>query len=328
MQEIEYNDKFKMYFVCKQSNPKFDLKIYSNTIVINFNITMSSLENQLLDIVFESVDSQLAADRSKLHKSRVLNKERLRELENNLLSYLSIYETNLLNDLHSVELLRCTRNETIEIHSKSNVQENMFTYIEIKREEFRLISTKAATLFFVLADMSAINIFYQYILIDFIDVFKCILTSVPHEDLSLDEFSSRVITGLYNATYKFKSIGILAKDKLLFFLRIIMELEYCDGKISREEIDFLLKPTPTSYFVEDMLFDWLPSKQYNDILLLVASLPDLFHDLLINIRLNKNKWQAWYYSEKPETVNRLELLDTILTDFQVLRLRFLLLTYF
>lgn len=326
---IEYNENFKLIFISNQSNPRFNAKIYSNTVIINFTITMESLENRLLNILFITINPSLATEYASLKSSCVAIEQRIVEVEDALLTQFELSDGQFLDNPDTMNLLESERHEVQEITSKSMAQKNTLTNIDMKRNEFRLIAQKAASLFFILAEMVSINSFYQHTLSNFINIFTQTIVTMRNSDLSLDQHLLKIIADLSKRLYNITSIGIFEKDKLLFSFRIAIELEYCDERLSRKEIDFLLKPTPKTVAVttattithmntiDNSLFDWLPNKQYNDIHLLATTFPDTFKDLLMHIAANTEKWKIWYYSVKAEAINCPEPYDTNTSIFQV-----------
>lgn len=324
-----------MYLVSRRSNPKFSAQIYSSAVVINFNTTLSSLENQLLDIVFELVDIKLAHERASLHGSVVTNRKRLQALEEGLLTQIASCDGNLLDNPNTMNLLEFTKMEVLELNETEATNRNTLANIDAKRNDFRLIALKGASIFVVLADIGALNPFYQHAMCDFIKIFTQIMLSIRTQigqnssDSSISSNSDRcdlnqcllkIIGDLSKRIYNIGSIGIFQKDKLLFSLRIAMELEYCDGRLMREEIDFLLKPIAAvqlSPRMQNTLSDWLTNEQYNRIYQLMVKFPRIFGDIIMQIEMNAEQWKAWSHMEAPETIDTPEPYATSLTNFQV-----------
>lgn len=321
--EIEYNEQFRMYFVSNDWNPKFASQIYSSTIIVNFTITLMSLENQLLDILFGTLDPLSTKELATLKMSIAINCERLHQLETDLQTQIALCDGNLPDNPDTMKLLECTKLNVLECHRKSIDEKSTLSNIEMKRNDFRLIARKAASLYFVLADMVAYNQFYQYAVYDFIEIFTHLVADRMecYESMSEKEFLSKIITDFSKRIYNIWSLGFFYQDKLLISLRIAMELAYYDAKLNRKEIEFLLKSTTittTAIHTEVKCFDeWLSDKQYNDIHLLETVFPVPFGELLLHIEMNIDKWKVWYHCAQPETINYPEPYDKITTDFQV-----------
>lgn len=353
--EIEFNAGFRMYLVSRRSNPKFSAQIYSRAVVINFNTTLSSLENQLLDIVFEFVDINMAKERASLHGSIVANRKKIQALEEGLLSQIASCDGNLLDNPNTMKLLESTKIEVVELNEKASANRHTLANINTKRNDFRLIALKGASIFAVLADMGALNPFYQHAMCDFIKIFTQIMRSIETQDgqnSSIDSTSStsstsvrcdlnqcllKIIADLSKRIYNIGSMGIFQKDKLLFSLRIAMELEYCDGRLMREEIEFLLKPNTadamaatatstststaaielSSCVTNQALSSWLTTEQYNRIYQLMVIFPRTFGNIIMQIEMNTEQWKAWYHAEQPETIDCPDPYAASITNIQV-----------
>lgn len=328
--EIEFNDGFRMYLVSHRSNPKFSAHVYSSAVVINFNTTLASLENQLLDIVFETVDGELATERASLYGSVAANHKRLDELEAGLLTQIASCDGNLLDNPNTMKLLESTKLEVIQLNAMTFTNKNTLTTIETKRNDFRLIALKAASLFFVLADMAALNPFYQYAMCDFIDIFTqiCMVAiHAQHDDgtngecmdgIDLNQRLLKLIADLSKRIYNIGSMGIFQKDKQIFSLRIAMELEHYDGRLARNEIDFLFKPIDVTLHVSKIISpDWLSQQQYNYMHELMTAFPLVFSDFVNQLNVNANDWQEWLQAKAPESINCPEPYAMSITLFQV-----------
>lgn len=326
--EIEFNDGFHMYLVSHRSNPKFSAHVYSRAVVINFNTTLLSLENQLLDIVFDAVDGELAMERASLYASVAANHKRLDELESGLLTQIALCDGNLLDNPNTMKLLESTKLEVIQFNAEIFTNENTLTNIETKRNDFRLIASKAASLYFVLADMAALNPFYQHAMCDFIDIFMQIMASIQLHDtakcssdssndrIDLNQRLLKIIGDLSKRIYNIGSMGIFQKDKLLFSLRIAMELEHYDGRLGRNEIDFLFKPINVTCASNSSSY-WLTNQQYNDANELMVAFPTVFGDFLNQLIVNAEQWQMWLQAKSPESINCPEPYAQSITLFQV-----------
>lgn len=69
--KVEYNNDFRLYLITNLPNPTYGPKIFSNAIVVNFTVTEVALENQLLEVILEHEQSNLAKRKKTLiHNSR------------------------------------------------------------------------------------------------------------------------------------------------------------------------------------------------------------------------------------------------------------------
>lgn len=329
--------------------------MYSSAVIINFNTTLSSLENQLLDIIFASRigDAESAHQRVESFNSLGAYRKQLHEREEGFLTQIASSDGNLLDNPNTMKLLECTKHDVRELNALICAAKNTLASIETKRNDFRLIALKAASLFFVLAEMAAINPFYQHAMSDFIEIFTQIMDAAQKPDgsesssdngtgtgstsggeddgsgdggegsahtrrVGMNQCLLKIIADLSKRIYNIGSMGIFQKDKLLFALRIAMELEHCDGRINRQEIEFLLKRSVgCNVDVAAISCDWLTNQQLSDIHRLMATFPTMFGNFFAQIEINSTQWKAWLHATHPESINYPEPYALATTPFQV-----------
>lgn len=328
---IEYNDQFKLFVLCRRSNPRFDAKIYSHVIVINFNITAELLANRMLHMICEAGDKRAMAERSTLATTIADNQRRSDELEDGLLTQITLADGNFTDNPDSMNLLSSTKDEMRRIDTQLLADRARLARIDERRNDFASMAKRAAGSFMALADMMTINVFYQYHIDDFVQIFEETLATSDSDDdvrarLSSERCVTEMINDLNKRIYHFGSMGMRAKDKLIFSLRLAMELELCSAKLNHKEIEFLLNPAAsvvaqTAAISSDgnCFSDWLSDEQYVNVHLLATALPHTFDNLWAEISGNVEKWRTWHRSPQPETnVDGILCGATNRTNFQVI----------
>ncbi len=116
--EIEYDTRFRLIFQTRLGNPHYPPEIQAQTTLINFTVTLSGLEDQLLAAVVNSERAELEEIKAELTKQQNEFKIKLTDLENNLLFRLSAAEGNFLGDTALVENLEITKRTAVEIEQK------------------------------------------------------------------------------------------------------------------------------------------------------------------------------------------------------------------
>lgn len=87
--EVDYDPNFRMYMTTKLANPIFNPSVYATATVINYTVTLSGLEDQLLSVVVRNERSDLEEQRENLIRETFENKNLLQQLEDSLLRELS-----------------------------------------------------------------------------------------------------------------------------------------------------------------------------------------------------------------------------------------------
>lgn len=87
--EVDYDPNFRLYMTTKLSNPKFNASAYAVATVINYTVTLTGLEDQLLSVVVRNERADLEEQRESLIAETSENKNLLQQLEDSLLRELS-----------------------------------------------------------------------------------------------------------------------------------------------------------------------------------------------------------------------------------------------
>ena len=88
--EVEFNPDFKFYITTKLSNPHYTPEISTKTAIVNFAVKEQGLEAQLLGIVVRKERPDLEESKDKLVFSIAQSKQKLIDLEDEILMYVFI----------------------------------------------------------------------------------------------------------------------------------------------------------------------------------------------------------------------------------------------
>jgi dynein heavy chain, axonemal len=101
---IEYNRDFKFYMTTKLRNPHYLPEVSTKVTLINFMITYEGLSDQLLGIVVEKENPELQLKKEQLVIESAQNKNKLEEIEDQILKVLS-NSSDILGDAKGIEIL-------------------------------------------------------------------------------------------------------------------------------------------------------------------------------------------------------------------------------
>ncbi|XP_017847923.1 dynein heavy chain 10, axonemal [Drosophila busckii] len=300
--EVDWDPKFRLYLTTKFANPKFDPAVYAKALVINYTVTQTGLEDQLLSVVVGTERPDLEQQRESLIAQTSENKQLLQQLEDSLLRELATSTGNMLDNTELIETLENTKSKAGLVMEQLKLASDTAADIEILRNGYRPAAKRGAVLFFALADMATVNSMYQYALAAYLDVFVYSLRkAVP--DTVLSKRLNNIIKTLTENVYSYGCTGIFERHKLLFSFQIATKLAQRDGILSQAEIDFFIKGSIALTKSERTNpSKWLSEKSWEDVLKLSLDFPDSFGSLPDHFGVNLNEWKEWFDLENPEEV--------------------------
>uniref|UniRef100_A0A1I8PAD1 Dynein-1, subspecies f n=1 Tax=Stomoxys calcitrans TaxID=35570 RepID=A0A1I8PAD1_STOCA len=300
--EVDYDPNFRMYLTTKFANPKFDPAVYAKAMVINYTVTQTGLEDQLLCVVMRAERPDLESQRESLIVETSENKQLLQQLEDSLLIELATSTGNMLDNVELVETLENTKSKATLVMDQLALSAETQKSIEALRDGYRPAATRGAVLFFALSDMSTVNTMYQYALAAYLHVFSRSLRQ-SFMDFDLSKRLKNIIKTLTENVYSYGCTGIFERHKLLFSFQIATKLAQRDGHLSQAELDFFIKGSVALTKSERPCpAKWLTDKSWEDIMKLSTEFPEKFESLPDHIGKNTDEWKEWYDLENPEEV--------------------------
>ncbi|XP_030371764.1 dynein heavy chain 10, axonemal [Scaptodrosophila lebanonensis] len=300
--EVDWDPGFRLYMTTKFSNPKFDPAVYAKALVINYTVTQTGLEDQLLSVVVGTERPDLEQQRESLIARTSENKQLLQQLEDSLLRELATSTGNMLDNVELVETLENTKAKASLVMEQLKLAAETAADIEVLRNGYRPAAKRGAVLFFALADMATVNSMYQYALAAYLDVFVYSLRkAVP--DTVLSKRLNNIIKTLTENVYCYGCTGIFERHKLLFSFQIATKLAQREGVLQQQELDFFIKGSIALTKSERTNpTKWLPEKSWEDLLKLAFDFPEPFGSLPDHFGRYIDDWKEWYDLENPEEV--------------------------
>lgn len=160
--DIEYDDNFRFYITTKLSNPHYLPEICIQATIVNFTVTPSGLEDQLLVDVVRLERPDLEKQRTELIIRINTDKQSLKNIEDKILKLLYQSEGNILDDEELIDTLNESKETSAIIASRLIETEATEEKISVAREKYRSVATRGSVLYFVVAQLSEIDPMYQY----------------------------------------------------------------------------------------------------------------------------------------------------------------------
>ncbi|KAG5504844.1 hypothetical protein GH5_05475 [Leishmania sp. Ghana 2012 LV757] len=300
---VEFKEGFKLYMTTRLPNPHYTPETCTKVCLLNFAVKEQGLEEQLLKIVVEKEKPELEHENEQLILHTAAAKKEMKQLEEDILDLLSTSQVSLLENQRLIETLQTAKVTAASIQNQLQVAEVTAVKIREAREEYRECARRASLLFFVLADLGAIDTMYQFALDSYIQLFQ---TSIRRssEKISSHEMGERIKTlnewhtaAVYTNTCR----GLFERHKLLFAFHMTMRILQAQGMVNIEEYVFMMRggqmldkqsrlPNPASA--------WLSERAWDHILELERL--SAFHGIAEHFEQRPNEWHAWYLLERPE----------------------------
>ncbi|XP_009304459.3 dynein axonemal heavy chain 1 [Danio rerio] len=293
---IHYHDDFKMYITTKLPNPHYSPEISTKVTLINFTLSPSGLEDQLLGRLVAEERPDLEGAKNQLIVSNAQMKQELKEIEDQILFRLSSSEGNPVDDEELIKVLGASKVKAEEIQAKVTAAEATERDIDATRLEYVPVAVRAQILFFCVSDLSNVDPMYQYSLEWFLGIFMGGIVNSKQADavieriLNINEFFT---FSLYSNVCR----SLFEKHKLMFAFLLCARILTNDSKIDMAEWRYMLSGGQTQQQTPNPAPNWLSTRAWQDILALSA-LPS-FSNLPQSFSKHESAFKSIFDSSQP-----------------------------
>jgi dynein heavy chain len=266
---ITYSDTFKFFLTTTLPNPHYSPETSVKVTLLNFAITPTGLEDQMLGIVVAKERPDLEEQKNELVVQNAKMNKTLKEIEDDILRLLATSSGDVLEDDTLVDKVTTSKTVANDIAEKQIVAAETEKTIDEARESYRVVAYRAAVLFFCIVELSLIDPMYQYSLQWFQQLFSLSVEAAPKADVFEERLAilqDCFTEGLYQNICR----GLFEKDKPLFSFALCVRILMGDHKVDGPELKYLLVG-PTADLVENgpkIPADWVGKPRWNEILTL------------------------------------------------------------
>ena len=301
--DVDYDENFRFYMTSKLPNPHYLPELCIKVTLINFTVTITGLEDQLLGDVVAQERPDLEETKNKLVISMASDAKQLKDLEDKTLALLQSSEGNILDNEPLINTLNNSKLTSGVIQGRVADAEKTEISINEAREGYRTVATRGSLLYFVIADLGLLDPMYQYSLEYFKQLFNyCIEVSEKSDDLA-----TRLQTVIDYVTYfVYLTVcrGLFERHRLIYSFLICTSVMRNAGKIAFDAWNFLLRgagamtvgagPNPDD--------SWITAGGWDLLNALETLVPNEFTGFVEDFQRNIAEWQEWFDDPAPHTI--------------------------
>ncbi|GAB0194609.1 dynein axonemal heavy chain 1 [Grus japonensis] len=227
---IPYHEDFKMYITTNLPNPHYSPEVSTKLTLINFTLSPSGLEDQLLGEVVAAERPDLEEARNQLIVSNAEMHQELKKIEDQILYRLSTSEGNPVDDLELIKVLEASKLKAGEIQAKVMVAEQTEKDINITRLQYVPVAVRSQILYFCVSDLCNVDPMYQYSLEWFLSIFLMGISNSERADTLKDRIvniNNYITFSLYSNVCR----SLFEKHKLMFAFLVCVRILMNDGQI-------------------------------------------------------------------------------------------------
>ncbi|XP_052086994.1 dynein axonemal heavy chain 1-like isoform X4 [Mytilus californianus] len=262
---IPYHQDFKFYITTKLPNPHYTPEVSTKVTLVNFTLSPSGLEDQMLGIVVAEERPDLEEAKNQLIVSNAKMKQELKEIEDRILERLSSSEGSPVDDIDLINTLDASKVKSMEIQAKVLVAEQTEKDIDQTRSQYIPVAVNTQILFFCVSDMGNIDPMYQYSLEWFVTIFLGGISQAERAD-NLQQRVLNINNYFTFSLYSNVCRSLFEKDKLLFAFLLCTRMKMYRGEINMDEWRFMLAGgTHVMREIPNPAPEWISGRSWLDI---------------------------------------------------------------
>ncbi|KAM9363597.1 dynein axonemal heavy chain 6 [Symphorus nematophorus] len=238
--DIDYDKNFRFYMTTKMANPHYLPEVCIKVTIINFTVTRSGLEDQLLSDVVRLESPHLEEQRNELIVRINADRNQLKDIEDRILKLLFTSKGNILDNEELVQTLQKSKVTSEAIKHRLEEAEATELMINSARERYRPVATRGSVLYFVIASLSEIDPMYQFSLKYFKQLFNSTIETSEKSSV-LEERLQILLDQILLNSYINVSRGLFEQHKLIYSFMLCVEVMRQRGEISDAEWQHFLR---------------------------------------------------------------------------------------
>jgi len=283
---VDYNENFRLFLVTRNPEPNIPPDAASIVTVVNFTVTRSGLEGQLLGLAIQHEQPELEKAKGEMLKREEDFKVQLAGLEKDLLQALATTEGNLLENTALIESLTRTKEKAAEIEEALLKSAETSSQLDQQREVYRIFANSGSKVFFLVKSLQNVCHMYQFSLSSFIQLYNEAL-SAPLEAKHIDERLSKLCADIEVRVLYYVGRALVKSDRAMFAMHLAKGMH--PDHFQPREWEIFIGNFVVSINDSGNLRNypsWAPVDRQSHFRLLSEQLPHLISSLGDNILLN------------------------------------------
>ena len=295
---LDYNPEFRFYMTTKLANPHYTPEVSTKTVLVNFVVVEEGLTNQLLGVLVTKEEPRLEEQKNELVVKVATGKNRLVELENDILRMLNEVKGSLLDDLNLINTLNESKDISKAVTEQVSEAEQTMARIDLARDNYKPCGRRSAILFFALNDLVNVDPMYQFSLEAYIQLFAFSIEKSAEKNPNGGNLEERVsILNHWHtlAVYRYACRGLFERHKALLSLHIASRILQSENDLNQVEYQFFLRggqvldrssqsPNPAP--------DWLSTQMWDNVTELEKI--EAFKGFQPSFEQSLRDWRKWY----------------------------------
>ncbi|CAK4090165.1 unnamed protein product [Aphanomyces euteiches] len=285
--DIDYNDNFRMVLVTRNPDPELPPDAQAIVNVVNFTVTKSGLEGQLLGVTIQNEQPELEAQKSELLRSEEEFKVQLASLEKQLLEALATSEGDILDNTTLIESLTRTKATSADIESALQKSATKSQELDEQRAIYAPFAADGARLFFLVKALHSVNHMYRFSLASFIGLFKATLTA-KMDVATVKERIQRLSPMLETKVLMYVGRSLFKEHRPMFGLHLIHGMH--PDAFEEKEWEYFVGDLLSDIKKEAPLPEWAAADRRDAFTLFVETFPKLTAQLKFD---SPDLWLRW-----------------------------------